>query len=32
MQTIKIELNKKLLEADSLAVLAYSLEKEIKNY
>jgi hypothetical protein len=29
MQTIKIELNKKLLEADSLAVLAYSLEKEI---
>ena len=29
MQTIKIQLNKKLIEADSLAVLAYSLEKEI---
>ena len=27
--TIKIQLNKKLLEADSLAVLAYALEKEI---
>ena len=26
---IKIQINKKLLEADSLAVLAYSVEKEI---
>ena len=26
---IKIQLNKKLIEADSLAVLAYALEKEI---
>jgi hypothetical protein len=29
MQTIKIQLKNKLLEADSLAVLAYSVEKEI---
>jgi len=29
MQTIKIQINKKLLEADSLAVLAYLVEKEI---
>lgn len=29
MQVIKIELNNKSIEADSLAVLAYSLEKEI---
>jgi hypothetical protein len=27
--TIKIQMNKKILEADSLAVLAYSVEKEI---
>lgn len=27
--TIKIELNKKLIEADNLAVLAYALQKEI---
>jgi len=27
--TIKIELNKKLIEADSLGVLAYALQKEI---
>lgn len=27
--TIKIELNKKLIEADNLAVLAYAVEKEI---
>jgi hypothetical protein len=29
MQTIKIQLNKKLIEADSLAALAYLVEKEI---
>ena len=29
MQTIKIQINKKLIEADNLAVLAYSVEKEI---
>ena len=29
MEKIKIQINKKILEADSLAVLAYSVEKEI---
>ena len=29
METIKIQLNKKLIAADNLAVLAYSVEKEL---